>query len=451
MFGLMKYRTVQNGMQTDYTYRQFYCGTCKTLGKSFGQTSRMLLNHDAIFLGELLHHISSEDQEVFEYAKAYESFNCFRLPKQEEIPASLQYAAAANVLLGALSAEDHITDGRRIQRIGWKTVKNALRPALMKANPVLNQAQLPLDQIYGWIAEQQIRENTSKQFQSYEDAACYFAEPTAQITALVFQHGAIAVGKPAFATAFFEFGYHFGQLIYLLDAFDDFEKDEQKHAFNGIQKAFQQASREMTHVSESLPLLQQQLGATKAALLELPISETLQTIGTTRLVGNTQRILGIHQVCCIHQAVDCSSKMTFKKKWQAVNELSLRILAKGRVLKETWWGRMHQKTSQYALASTMMLAPESHIRQLAEQPEVAESYTSLAYLPLLGAAMLGVISLIPFVSAAMPKNPAQGLRKTQDCWSDCFSECCTSCCESCCQACCDAVCEETCGGTAGPS
>lgn len=450
MFGLMKHRTVNSDQEQPYAYRQFYCGTCKTLGKNFGQASRMLLNHDAIFLGELLNDVSQSEQDIFSKSKAYESFNCFRLPKDTEIPRSLQYAAAANVLLGTLSAEDHITDGNRVQRIGWKTVRNALKPALKKAEPVLVNSNLPIHQIYQWIDEQELRESGDFVFENYQKAVAYFAEPTAQITGLVFQYGTSAIGEAKLGNSFFEFGYQFGQLIYLLDAFEDFQKDITTQSFNGFLKAFDTCDQKLNQIEETLPFLKKQLAQTYKLLESLPISTSLKSVTLQRLTINTHRILGIAKSCCIHEPIDCSSKMTFKEKWQAVNELSTRILAKGASIKASWLGQAHQKTTHYTLAVTMMMAPEKHIRQLSEQPEIAESYTSLAYLPLLGAAMIGVLTLLPFVSSAMPKNPKEAMRKPKDCWSDCFSDCCTSCCETCCQACCDAVCEETCG-SAGPS
>ena len=43
MFGLIK--------RAD---RLAYCGSCKTIGAMYGQRVRLLLNHDMVFLGELL-------------------------------------------------------------------------------------------------------------------------------------------------------------------------------------------------------------------------------------------------------------------------------------------------------------------------------------------------------------------------------------------------------------
>ena len=56
------------------------------------------------------------------------------------------------------------------------------------------------------------------------------AEPTAQATALVFEHGSYLSGLQSLS----EIGYRFGKLIYFLDAWEDFESDRRTGAFNPL-------------------------------------------------------------------------------------------------------------------------------------------------------------------------------------------------------------------------
>ena len=53
MFGLMKNTDGLPTKQSDW-YRLHYCGTCKSLGKIYGQRSRFFLNYDIVFLAEIL-------------------------------------------------------------------------------------------------------------------------------------------------------------------------------------------------------------------------------------------------------------------------------------------------------------------------------------------------------------------------------------------------------------
>lgn len=443
MFGLMKHRPISRNLDQSYNYRQFYCGTCKTMGKSFGQTSRMLLNHDAIFLGELLHDIAQGETPLIDHSSAYDSLNCFNLPDREEIPNSLQYAAAANVLLGSLSADDHTLDAQgKVKQLSWHVAKKMLEPALNKAKPILEKSQLPMQQIYNWIDEQQLRESNAKSFNSYQEAAQYYAEPTARITGLIFQHGAISVDQEQQGEVFFEFGLQFGRLIYLLDAFEDFIKDQKREVFNGLNAAYLACDQQLKDVTITIPYLQQQLQFTKEQLERLPISDELKAIGVQRMLTNANRLLGVEQACCDLTTADCTSKMSFKEKWTVALAFSKNVLSKGHNLQKTWWTRLHQRTSEYALATTMMMAPDAEIREVSQQQEMAIStYSQLTTLPVIGGALLGLLLVTPMLSRTMPKNPKQAVRKTADCWGDCFEECVIGCITLLCEACCYVICE----------
>ena len=96
MFGLMR-----------RAQRLPYCGTCKTLGSLYGQRSRLLLNHDTVFLAELLMEQSGQP----EWSHAYRSFNCLTLPKPEDaMPLALQFAATAAVTIAHFHIADHQVD-----------------------------------------------------------------------------------------------------------------------------------------------------------------------------------------------------------------------------------------------------------------------------------------------------------------------------------------------------
>src|SRR5215831_150762 len=102
MFGLMKSRSCSLSPEQKLNRRLHYCGTCKTMGRLYGQRTRFLLNHDAVFLAELLSAISGADAEAAKWDGAYQSYNCLSLPAAHEaMPVPLQYAAA-----GALAIAD---------------------------------------------------------------------------------------------------------------------------------------------------------------------------------------------------------------------------------------------------------------------------------------------------------------------------------------------------------
>ena len=112
MFGLMRAKNCGLSADEKHFRRLNYCGTCKTLGTVYGQKSRLLLNHDTVFLAEILSALSGED--VKDWQKSYQSFNCLSLPESGESPAALEFAATVNIILTEFKLADHLADeGKR--------------------------------------------------------------------------------------------------------------------------------------------------------------------------------------------------------------------------------------------------------------------------------------------------------------------------------------------------
>jgi Family of unknown function (DUF5685) len=195
MFGLMKRGE-----------RLAYCGSCKTIGAMYGQRARLLLNHDMVFLGELL-------TQKAEWSNAHRSFNCMSMPKEH--PAGLEYAATAAVVLAHFQIEDQVADTGRLR---WKAVKRFFSPAYRKAAGDLRASGFPLDELTAMLGTQTARERRAV---SLEDVA----EPTARATEMVFAHGA-----PELASI----GRRFGYLVYVLDAWEDRARDAKTGDFNAL-------------------------------------------------------------------------------------------------------------------------------------------------------------------------------------------------------------------------
>src|SRR5260370_19526680 len=109
MFGLMRpSRCQRNVPDSRYRRRLHYCGTCKAIGKLYGHRYRFLLNHDTVFLAEMLSVWTGEDATLKEWDGALQSHNCLRTP--EHTPFCLEYAATATLLLGDFKLLDHAAD-----------------------------------------------------------------------------------------------------------------------------------------------------------------------------------------------------------------------------------------------------------------------------------------------------------------------------------------------------
>ncbi len=284
MFGIMRPESAcAHKQDPNYRYhRMHYCGVCKAMGKEYGHKSRLLLNYDTVFLAEMLSELSSED--LSHWGTAYQAINrCMTMPKSQATPIPLQYAADANLLLSELKVEDHLQD---TGRWSWRFASWWYDSAFAKAGQQMESKwSLPSAQLHQWADLQLERESNAPMaedtLQSYLQG---LAEPTAQITALVFAHGVAAIGRADLSASAAQLGYRFGELAYWLDAFEDVERDAFSKQFNPLlayfeaQTTLKEADR--AQAREAILALQEMIIAEMAAL---PISNLRQEIFAGRL------------------------------------------------------------------------------------------------------------------------------------------------------------------------
>src|SRR5262245_4181081 len=142
MYGLMRARQCGQSVEQSEWRRFHYCGTCKTMGRLYGQRSRLLLNHDAVFLAELLALLSAESPQ-WNADKAYQSYNCLSLPSSiDDMPRALQLAAAANIMLTEFKVADRIKDGGLIR---WRLVRRIFSGGFRRAESLLRRWNFPVD------------------------------------------------------------------------------------------------------------------------------------------------------------------------------------------------------------------------------------------------------------------------------------------------------------------
>ena len=64
MFGYIRTDPAYLYGKDDILYRAFYCGLCKSIGKSCGQRARFALNYDLTFLSAFAHNVCGEDVQI---------------------------------------------------------------------------------------------------------------------------------------------------------------------------------------------------------------------------------------------------------------------------------------------------------------------------------------------------------------------------------------------------
>ena len=270
MFGLM--RAKRCGMTPEEkTFRRLhYCGTCKTIGSVFGQKSRLLLNNDIVFLAELLTSLSGNKIESWQ--RSYQSYNCLSLP-QNDLPISLRFAAAANVILAEFKIRDHLSDTRQKR---FEFAHRVFSREFILAETLLNSWDFPLEELRNILNTQKIREDENLGLSE-------LSFPTASATGNFFSHGMRLIERNDLAETARELGFAFGKLIYILDAFDDFERDAESNQFNALRSGFG-GNYKYKAISILLDLENEII----TKIHELPLSESLKEMFSLRLRNNLQ-------------------------------------------------------------------------------------------------------------------------------------------------------------------
>ena len=211
MFGYISIDKPELKIKEYETFRAYYCGLCHGL-KEYSQKARMLLNYDCAFLFLLT-------EALREGKPVYKPLRCAVHPLEKRAivdHGGAEYAAAVNVMLGVLSLKDHAEDEKD--------------PAGRAAAAILKKDYQKAREKYPEIAEK-IEENLArlsaaeKAGESDIDKA---ADHFAVLLAEIFEGGAGEDSRWQMRAL----GYNLGRWIYLIDAWDDFNKDVKKGNYN---------------------------------------------------------------------------------------------------------------------------------------------------------------------------------------------------------------------------
>lgn len=270
MFGLMKTQKHKPSILNHAANKEpsFYCSLCKSIGSIYGQACRVSLNYDASFLVELLTALSGEVPEKWD--KKLHSKNCLSFPSQKNIPEILAFGASVNVLFAGIKIKDNKIDSNSLI---WKGLDGLFASKYKKALSYIEKFGLNAEQLKDQLLRNNEREK--EKGQSLE----YYTEISSLLTGAIFSLGAKVVNRPELKEQLQELGEKFGKLIYLLDAYEDYEQDVRKSRFNALASAFLLSENTLPAdlKSENKTLLKELGSEILTIIYHLPIPEkTLQ-------------------------------------------------------------------------------------------------------------------------------------------------------------------------------
>lgn len=219
MFGYVRPFTADLKLREHECFRAYYCGLCHELKKRHGAFTSLFLSYDTTFLAMLLASTEAED-ECFVSCRCPGRSGCGKRVQRNR---ALVFAADMNVLLSYYKCADNWADERRLLGLLGKWVLAAAFRRVQKAHPTL----------CGKIAAQMdALRSLEKGRNACPDAACApFAALMAAMGRAFAENDCVDDAAKQLAPLDWLL-YNLGRWIYLLDAWDDREKDEKSASFN---------------------------------------------------------------------------------------------------------------------------------------------------------------------------------------------------------------------------
>lgn len=213
MFGYININRNQLTEESKEAYQAYYCGLCQKLRNNFGAKGQMLLNYDMTFLIVLL-------TGLYELESQKQEFTCPMHPTRKQtawLNEATGYVADMNLLLGYHNLEDD-----------WKDDKSYTKKALAK---ILEKDYVNVREKYKRQAE--AVETYMEKLKAAEEDKEQNLDVTAGLTGEMM--GEIFDWKrDEWSEELHCLSFYMGKFIYLMDAYEDMEKDKKKKQYNPL-------------------------------------------------------------------------------------------------------------------------------------------------------------------------------------------------------------------------
>ena len=236
MFGYIVPEKPEMKIKEYEQFRAYYCGVCRSIGRRHGQLERFTLNYDSAFLAVLLSAVAGERIKVKKIRCA-----AHPLQKRHVVTGSgiVDYASDINVLLAYYNLKDKRTDGRAvIPAAAMLLLRRAFRKLRKKYADKCGIIEKRLDE----LAE-------------LEKARCasmdMAAEPFAKLMEEVTAYGPLC-GDVKTEKALRWIGYNLGKWIYLIDAYDDLERDIKEKNYNPLIYQYNYANKDIIEFKKEI-------------------------------------------------------------------------------------------------------------------------------------------------------------------------------------------------------
>lgn len=217
MFGYVSINQPELKIREYTRYRGFYCGLCRSLYQNYGIRSRLSLSYDTTFLVILL-------TSLYEPATEEKILRCPVHPVHKHLELTNRfsdYGADMNLLCTWYTAEDHKLDAGNLKE---KLTGNGLS-ALYHSSFKKLKLKYP-----GKIERMESR---LKELHQLEAENCTNLDKMSGLTGHIISE-IFAPKEDEWTATLRALGFHLGKFIYLMDAWEDIEKDKKAGNYNPL-------------------------------------------------------------------------------------------------------------------------------------------------------------------------------------------------------------------------
>ena len=211
MYGYVRINKMDLTFREFDTYKGYYCGLCKYLKENHGEISRLSLNYDITFLILLL-------TSVYRPKSTLTKEVCIANPikkKNRIVNEVTEYAASMNVLLTYYKLEDNLHDDKGVKDIiAYNLYKGKLKKAYEKYPKKADYIKSQLEEL------QKLESENSTNIDKVSNT---FGNLMGEI---------FTYKEDDFEGKLRSIGFNIGKYIYILDAYEDLDKDIKKGRYN---------------------------------------------------------------------------------------------------------------------------------------------------------------------------------------------------------------------------
>ena len=213
MFGYINVNKSELSEENQKIYQAYYCGLCQRLREHCGKKGQVLLSYDMTFLELLL-------TGLYEPEEGHRQFTCMIHPTQKQTAYENEvsdYCAAINVMLAYHNLMDDWKDEKKYAKVHMANMISKYYMEFAKQYP--RQAK----------AIESYMERLAVYEQTKESNIDLVAGLTGEMLGEVF-----AWKEDEWYHELKTLGFYMGKYIYLMDAYEDVEKDEKKNNYNPL-------------------------------------------------------------------------------------------------------------------------------------------------------------------------------------------------------------------------